>query len=155
MVGEECVIELGQDSHLMRIFVNLSQVFPMFVQCSSLVPPLSDTRVILPFVEQSKMLRILVVKRENREKLVQVWDVPTVYTRSSSWLRRSDGMEGVYTTFRKSGGHDVLARPRWIATQWLAIQRLGSSLHPPHWQSWSGVPRADSGPSKPMHHQLS
>lgn len=69
-VGEKHVVECRVHCQNVGIFVQLPQVLAMLIQRSGLVPSSSNTWVILPLVEQAKMLRVGVVEGNHREMLL-------------------------------------------------------------------------------------
>lgn len=61
IVCKESVVKLGQNSHDMCIFMQLPQIFPVLLQCARLIPSGSDKRIVLPLIEQTQVLIVVVV----------------------------------------------------------------------------------------------
>ncbi|KAI6754513.1 hypothetical protein HG530_012265 [Fusarium avenaceum] len=88
-VGKGCVVEEAQHGELVRVLVDVLQIGAVLIESASLHPARCDTGVVLPLVEQTQMLRVLVVQSDEVEVLVQGRDVATVDAIATSWLRCS------------------------------------------------------------------
>lgn len=89
VVGEEDVVEAGEDGQRVRVLVQLAQVVAVLVQRARLVPALGHARVVLPQVEIVEVLRVRVVQRHHAEMLAEVGDVAAVQHAPRRRLRRS------------------------------------------------------------------
>lgn len=115
MVGEESIIELGKNRHLMRILVNLAQVLAVLVKCPSFIPALGHSGVILPLIEQSQMLIIRIIQRPYGEELVQMRNVPAIDERASGRFGGTNGVHGMNTDIGKFGRQCLLDREQGIS----------------------------------------
>lgn len=102
------VVEFGQNRHLMRILVDLAQIFTVLLQRSRLVPALRHARVVLPFMEQLQMRRVVVVQMDHGEKLVQVRYVAAVDDGAAGGFRRADRVLCVHGAALDAERHGVL-----------------------------------------------
>lgn len=91
------------------------QVFPMMVQVTRFVPPLGNTGIVLPFVEEGQMLLTLPVHYFQTEVLVEFGDIPTICYTARCRLRLPDGMAGVDWCIWELVRDGVVLREGWIA----------------------------------------
>lgn len=127
MVGEESIIKLGQDRHLMRVLMDFAQILAVLVKSPGLIPALGHSRIILPLIEQPQMLVICIIQSPYGEELVQMRNVTAVDTGPRGRFSGTNGVHGMNTDIGKLGRQGLLHREHGIG---------GRRLSNPDW-SWS------------------
>lgn len=75
---------------MVRIVLDPTKILAMLVQGARLVPALRDSGVVLPLVEETEVLFVLVIETHHREGLLKVRNPAAIDHRARGGFRRAD-----------------------------------------------------------------